>query len=296
VKLTMAFIDYTYHRPQSLAAACELGRIFGTEGRFLGGGTELLVDLRSGRECVDHVISLQAIPDLAAIKIDQSVLRIGAMATLSQIAESREIREFFPPLREAVLQMAGTQIRNQGTIGGNFCRAVPCADTPPLCIAAAGRVRIVGPERERTIPAEAFFVDARRTVLQSNEILTEIQIPSQPRLSGASYQRFSLRKGSALAVAAVAARVILKDGRIEEARIVLGAVAPVPLPASRAAGLLAGRLPSAEVFAEAAKTAAAEAQPITDLRATEQFRRELVEVLAVRALQEATRRALGERS
>lgn len=288
--------DFALHRPATLVEACELARNLGEKARYLAGGTELLVDFRSRRDCAGHLISLQRISDLRLISQDGDALRIGALATLSEVAESPIVRRVFPALSEAVLTMAGVQIRNQGTIGGNFCRAVPCADTPPVCIAGGARLRLVDGNGDRILPAEEFFLGPRKTAIRPGEILSEILIPSQPAASGASYQRFSLRRGSALAVAAVAARVILDAERIAEARVVLGAVAPVPLPATRCAGLLTGQAPSRDLFARAASEAAAEAKPVTDLRGTESYRRELVAVLAARALTEATERARVARS
>jgi carbon-monoxide dehydrogenase medium subunit len=285
--------EFTYHRPNSLAEACELGRIHGNKARYLAGGTELLVDLRQKRDAAEHLIALRGIDALKQIRVDGEALHLGALVTLSEITESPEVREVFPALRETALKMGGVQIRSQGTIGGNFSRAVPCADTPPICIAGEAQVRLVRGESERTLAAETFFVGARETVLERGEVLAEIVIPRQPAASGASYQRFSLRRGSALAVAAVAARVVLDGGKISDARLVLGAVAPVPLSVEEAAGSLMGQVPSAELLAAAAKMAAASAEPISDLRGSDAFRRDLVAVLTVRALREAISRAGG---
>jgi carbon-monoxide dehydrogenase medium subunit len=292
----MEICDYTYHRPKSLAAACELGRTFGSEGRYLAGGTELIVDLKNKRDRADHVISLQDVTELKEIFQAGDVLHIGALATLSEVAEATAVRAAFPVLREAVLSMGGVQIRNQGTIGGNFCRAVPCADTPPICIAAGARLKVIGAESERTIPAEDFFLGPRQTVLQPDEILVEIQIPAQPQTSGASYQRFSLRRGLALAVASVAAVVVLEDKKIRAARVVLGSVAPLPLLVGECSQFLVGQVPTDDLFRRTSACAAAAAQPITDLRGSEAYRRELVEVLTLRALTKAATRARGEHS
>lgn len=287
----MQIPDFSYHRPASIAEACELGRSLGREARYLAGGTELLVDLREKRRSIRHVIALRDIPDLGAIHLQDGLLRIGALATLEEVAESEEVRKAYPALREAALTIGSVQIRNRGTIGGNFCGAVPCADTPPICIAGGARLRIVGVEGERSIPAEEFFIAPRESALEPGELLAEVLIPAQPPASGASYQRFSLRHGSSLAVASAAARIVFAQRKIAEARVVLGAVAPVPLPAEACSALLAGAPPSEELFRRAAETAAAEARPITDIRGGEAFRRDLVEVLTLRALLEAAARA-----
>jgi carbon-monoxide dehydrogenase medium subunit len=205
--------------------------------------------------------------------------------------DSDAVRKAFPVLAEAAATIGGSQVRHQGTIGGNFCRAVPCADTPPACIAGGATVTLVTADRTRSLPAEEFFLGPRATVLDPGEVLTEIVIPAQPPHSGASYQRFTLRKGQALAVAAVAAGVVLEGDTIASARICLSAVAPVPYYAARASGELAGKPVSGDAFAEAARTAASEAQPIDDIRGTAEFRRHLTEVLTHRALAEAARRA-----
>jgi carbon-monoxide dehydrogenase medium subunit len=292
----MEVAQFSYHRPTTLVEACELGRTLGDKARYLAGGTELLVDFRKERDAAEHLIALHRVPDLKGIREDAESLRIGALSTLAEVSESPLVRRAFPALCEAVLTMAGVQIRNQGTIGGNFCRAVPCADTPPICIAGEARLRLVTTGGERSLPAEEFFIGPRETLLQPGELLAEILIPAQPAASGASYQRFSLRRGSALAVASVAARVTLKNKKISDARVVLGAVAPVPLPATECAKGLVGRAPSSDLFARAARSAAAEARPITDLRGSEAYRRDLIQVLAARAFAEATARARGARA
>jgi CO/xanthine dehydrogenase FAD-binding subunit len=289
----MACGDYVLHRPGTLGEACALGERFAGSAAFLAGGTELLVDLRSGRKRVAQVVSLAGVPELKELRVDGDWLKIGALCTLGDIAASPIVKEFFPPLCEAILSMAGRQIRNLGTMGGNFCCAVPCSDTPPISIAAGAELVLAGPKGERTVPATEFHRGPRETVLKPGEILREIRIPAQPANSGASYQRFGLRRGMSLSVAAVAARIDLTDGLIEKARIVMSAVGPVPLVAERAADAVVGQAPSPEVFAAAAEIAAEESQPITDLRGSEQYRRDLVRVLTGRALEVAARRATG---
>lgn len=292
----MEISEFVYHRPSTLAEACELGRKHGDGARFLAGGTELLVDLKEGLDSAGHLVSLRDIPEIARIAIDDQFLRIGAMATLGEISGSAEAAQIFPALQEAILTIGSVQIRNRATIGGNFCGAVPCADTPPICIAGRAGLRLTGADGERTIPAEDFFLSPRRTVLEPGELLLEILIPHQPAGSGASYQRFSLRRGTSLAVASAAARLVLDGSNISDAWIVLGAVAPIPLIAHDCMDLLDGQPPSDELFHKAAKAAAAEAKPISDIRGSEQFRRSLVEVLTFRALREAAARAEGARA
>ena len=286
--------EFEYHRPATLAEACELGCTLGEQARYLAGGTDLIVDLRQERFSVQHLIALAGVPELSGIAVHKDILTIGALTTLEDVARSEEVRRFLPALAAAISWIGSVQVRNQGTIGGNFCGGVPCADAPPICLAAEAELRIVGPGGERMLPAVEFFHGPRQIALGPGEVLAEVRIPKQPRHSGASYQRFSLRHGSSLAVASVAARIVLEKKRIADARLVLGAVAPVPLPVPECSAVLVGKSPSRDLFEEAALIAAREAKPITDIRGSQAYRRSLVEVLTFRALEEATRRAGGK--
>jgi len=292
----MAHTEFSYHRPRSLPEAFDLVHELGQDAAFLAGGTELVPDYRRGREEAGHLISLRDVPGLAEVRDDAGALRIGAMVRLQDIVDSDLVRAAFPALAEATAAIGGSQVRHQGTIGGNFCRAVPCADTPPPCIVGGATVTLVSADGERSLPAEAFFLGPRATVLDTGEVLVCVVVPKQPDHSGASYQRFTLRKGQALAVAAVAARIVLEGETIVEARIALGAVAPVPHFAAEASEALAGKQVSGDAFADAARRAAAEARPIDDIRGTAAFRRHLVGVLTHRALAFAARRAGEARS
>jgi carbon-monoxide dehydrogenase medium subunit len=289
----MSLGRFNFHQPETTSEACTLGQKYGRKSAYLAGGTELLVDLRSGRKEVCHVISLGGLDELKHITREDDVLRIGALVPLSEIAESEIVKSHFPALCEAIGTMAGRQIRNLGTMGGNFCCGVPCSDTPPISCAADAEVVLTGPEGSRTVAAREFVLAPRVTVLNPGEILTEIRIPRQPAGSGAGFQRFSLRRGSALAVASVAVWVRLENDVIAEAHIYLGAVGPVPLPAAGAAAGLIGHQPCDEIFAAAGTKASAEAQPISDLRGSAQYRRDVVQVLTSRALAQACDRAKG---
>ncbi len=289
----MEICDFSYHRPATLAEACEMGVRLGDDARYFAGGTEVIIDFRTRRDSAEHLISLQDVPGLGAIETGGDGLRIGAMASIADIAESPEVAKHYPALGRAAAVMAGEQIRSQATIGGNFCRAVSCADTPPICIVGEASVEIVGAGGERSLAAEEFFTGPRQTVLRPGEIVTSITIPRQPANSGADYQRFTLRGGQALAVAAVAARLTLEGGKIAGARIALGAVGPTPMFVPDCGASLLGKSPGESAFAAAADIAEAAALPICDLRGSDEYRRDLVRTLTMRALEAAAARAEG---
>jgi carbon-monoxide dehydrogenase medium subunit len=291
----MAMPDFTYLRPGTLAEACALASGLGGDAAFIAGGTEVIPDYHRERETARKLIALDRIGELRGIASEKGELRIGALTTVAEVAASALVRGRLVALADAARAIGSAQIRSLATIGGNFCRAVACADTPPAAIAGEARVLLVGTRGERSMDAAAFFIGPRRTVLAPGEVLVAITLPPQPAGSGSSYQRFSRRKGAALAVAAVAARVTLAGGRITGARIALGAVSPVPLLVAGVAAMLEGERPSRELFVQVAARCADEALPITDVRGSADFRRELVSVLARRALEEAVARAAEAR-
>lgn len=182
--------------------------------------------------------------------------------------------------------MAANQVRNVGTVGGNICNAVPSADLPPILIALGATIKLVGATGERTLPLEEFFTGPNRSVLAQDEILTEIVIPDQPA-TGSTYIKFGLRRSGALAVVGVAVAVTVAGDTITDARICLGAVAPTPLRAMEAENYLRGQKISDEVLAEAGVIAARECKPISDIRASAEYRRDMVRVFTKRALRKA---------
>jgi carbon-monoxide dehydrogenase medium subunit len=256
--------DFVYHRPSTLPEACALLSELGEDAHVLAGGTEVLVDLKQHTFRTRHLVSLRDLTELAEIRVDRDGLHVGATVTQARIARSEDVRGVYPALADAASTMAATQVRNRGTIGGNFCSAVPSADLPPICIAGSARVRLAGPTEERVLPAEEFFRGPNRTVRNGDEVLVEILVPPEAWAdgTGAAYHKFGLRGSSALAVAGVAAWLRLERDEVRACRIVLGAVHPTPLLAAEASGSILGRSPTGEAFDRAAEIAAGECTPI----------------------------------
>lgn len=283
-----------FHRTQSLSEASELLERYGSRSRVLAGGTDLLVDLKAKRVSTDHLISISRIAALKIITHEDDSLRIGALTTITELDESQLVRDRFPSILDATRVMAVRQVRNLATVGGNIASAVPCADLPPILTAINGSVALWSNNGERLVPLDQFFIGARQTVMRKTEILSGVIIPYPGNNFGAAYARFGLREGNAIAVAAVAAGLKLStNGTIDTANIILGAVSPIPKVAQEASNLLRGERPSDALFAKAANEAVAAADPISDIRGSAAFRRELVAVLTQRALSKALERAGG---
>ena len=283
------YSSFDYHRASSLEEACRLiAELPGAQ--ILAGGTDLLVDVDTGIRQAENVISIRDIPELRQIRRLGDRIAIGAGCTAAQVESAELVRRHFPELAEMVVQFASPQIRAQATVGGNVCSAVPCCDFPPILMALGSEIELRHSDGYRVLPLGEFFVGNRQTVRRNNEVLTQILIPLKPDRAAVSYHKFRRRASNSLAVASVAAFLELHESLCRTARIVLGAVAPIPLFAERAGASLVGKLVDEPAIAAAAEIARQEARPITDQRATESYRRELVQVLTARALREALRR------
>lgn len=289
----MALSEVKTHYPQSLIEAVRLLSELG-EARILAGGTDLLIDMKEGLVRTKNLISIQNIKDLKRIELDNGKIRIGALVTPQEIASDSLIRQHIPALSHAAGSLGSTQIRSMATIGGNICSAVPSADLPPSLIAADATVQLSCSESSRELSLDDFFTGPRETICSTNEILTFISIPLPPPKTGFSYQKLTLREANALAVASVAACLSLKNGIINRAAVVLGAVSPTPMLASETSKYLTGKEPSQELFEKAGLKAKAESKPISDLRGSIWFRKEIIQVLTCRVLTEASVHAQGK--
>lgn len=283
----MIIPEFEYVSPQTLQEACSLLVQYGDSAKVLAGGSDLLVKMKDGLMKPAYLVSLKNLDSLKAIRYEIGTgVIIGARATHNEVMNNSILQEKYRSVCEAAHSMAANQIRNIGTVGGNLVNAVPSADIPPILIALDAQVRIVGTGGERAVPLEDFFLGPGKTVLENGEILAEIIIPDQPT-TGSNYIKSALRRAGALAVAGVASSVSVSDGTFQDVRIVLGAVAPTPMRARQAENVLRGKKISQELIDEAGKVAGAESKPISDIRGSIEYRRNLVDVLTRRSLKAA---------
>lgn len=287
--------NIAFYAPRTLVEALRLLDEL-ENARILAGGTDLLVELREGRAEARNLISIQDLDELKGIGEKGGRLEIGALATPREIAGNSLINRHNPALADAAGGMASSHIRSMATIGGNIVSAVPSADLPPALMAAEAAVRLVSSAGIREVSLLGFFTGPRSTVCGRREILAAAIFPPPPPGTGISWERFSLRESNALAVAAVAAGLTIQKGKIARAAVVLGAVAPTPLAAVKTAEFLSGQKPSLGLFARAASLAGEECRPISDIRGSAWFRKEIVQVLTRRALAGALARAQENQS
>lgn len=286
----MRLEELEYHAPASLAEASVLLKRLGAQARIVAGGTDVLADMKMERLSASHLVSLADIEELKRIEPKKDGLWIGAMVTPNRLKDSETVLEACTGLADAAASMAGTQIRNLATIGGNICGAVPSADLIPSLLTMEAQVLLATHDGERYLPLREFLVDYRKTAIRPAEILAAVFIPALPEGTGTAYVKFQLRGASALAVVGAAARLTLKGGTIEKALVAVGAAAPTSILIDEAEAFLREKKPLEEHFARAGEMASKGVKPITDLRGSEAYRRDLARALTVRALKKAHER------
>jgi carbon-monoxide dehydrogenase medium subunit len=280
---------FEYHAPASLPEALELLSRWGEKAKVFAGGTDLLVSMKKREVLPNHLINLKGISELKGISDEKEGLKIGALVTLGEIERSKTVKEEYSILWEAVSVMASPQVRTLGTIGGNLSSAVPSADTAPPLIALGASVSLKGIQGERRVRVEDFFRGPGESVLKPDEILTQILIPKPSDGSGGTYLKMMRRNALDLALVGVAVflRLDLNKQLCREARIVLGAVAPTPIRAPKAEQILIGKEMNEALAKEAGRTASEEARPISDVRASMEYRQTIISILTKRALMKA---------
>ena len=261
----------------------------GAAAKILAGGTDLLVELKHAAHNPEVIVDISRLDELKNIAIADDGLHIGALATHGAIMQSTVIRDMFPALVEAAHSIGALQTRNLGTLGGNLMTCVPSMDSGPTLIALEASVTVASTKGRRQMPLADLFVGPRKTSLKPGELLVDIVIPKRNLGKPAAFQKFGLRKGQALALVNAAAAFWLDDGKdaFKAPCIALGAVAPVVIRAPKAEAFLVGCKVTAEAMAEAGRIAASEAKPISDFRASADYRRDLIAVLVKRALANA---------
>jgi len=285
--------DFEYFRAKTVEEACSLISRQGEGGKFLAGGQSLITLLRQKLLTPSYLVDIKGISDLEYIRFDDKKgLSMGGLTTHRAIERSPVIRKNYPVLSDMEMSMTSVQTRNWGTIGGNLCCADPNGDAAPALIALNARIKLLSLRGERTIPLQGFFTDTFATVIDPDELLTEIHLPPPAGHTGAVHMRFSTTE-SGIKVVSVSALITLDSGKriCTDARIVMGAVAPVPLNAERAGNHLSGKSINESLIEEAARLAGEEADPASDVHASAEYRREMAKVMVRRAVRAAFEKA-----
>jgi carbon-monoxide dehydrogenase medium subunit len=288
---------FGYEAPTSVESAVKLLVDGHGRARPLAGGTDLLVKLRRETLDLDLVVDVKRIPALKAVTYDPGEgLTVGAAVTCAELGAHKVVRQRYPGLWDAASIIGGAAIQNRATLGGNLCNAAPSGDSIPAMIVLGGVAQVAGPNGGRAIPVADMCTAPGETVLHPEELLVSLRFPPPISHTGACYRRFTPRGEMDIAVAGAGVWIKLTASldEIVDARIVLSAVAPIPLQVAELTDVLVGRAPNEQAVDAAAVRAQACASPIDDMRGTAAQRHHLVGVLVRRALREAIRRAQRE--
>jgi aerobic carbon-monoxide dehydrogenase medium subunit len=285
--------DFEYFAPKTVKEAVKLLTRY-EDSKIIAGGQSLLVVLKQKFITPGYLIDIKNMPGLDYIKSDTKGLKIGALATHGAIEKSPVIKEKFPVLSEMENNVATIQTRNWGTIGGNLSHGDPAGDPAVVFIVLNAKLKITGPDGNRTIEMEEFSKDYLETSLAHNERLTEIQVPVIPAHTGVAHRKLMVMKGDMGTVGCAVAITLEKGNTCKNARIALSNAASVPLRAKAAENLLIGKVINDDLLALAAEAAAAESDPSADVHGSAEYRKEMVKVFVKRVGALALERAMKE--
>jgi carbon-monoxide dehydrogenase medium subunit len=281
--------EFEYHKPKSLPQAVEILSRNGKNAAVLAGGTDLLVWMKEGLRAPSAVVDVKGIPELHRLEMSEDSLLVGACVTFTELLESAVVRLRFPLLWECSRTVASVGVRNRATLVGNICSAVPCLDSAPALLAYEASVVVHGPVARRQIPVAQWFLGVRQTAIRPGEIVTGVSIPQPDRKNGGCYVKLGRYRGEDLAQVGVG--VLALEGC--EYRIAFCAVAPAPARAERIERLLYGCDLSDGLIHRAQDLVSQEIHPITDIRASQEYRMHMAKIMLERGLRAAVARMLG---
>ena len=284
---------FEYHAPSSVSEAIALLKKYGDEAKVLSGGHSLLPLMKLRFATPEHIVDINGVKELAYLKEEGGVLKIGALAREVDLERSSTVMSKFPLIADAVKVIADPQVRNRATVAGNLAHGDPANDHPAVMLALGAELTLQGPKGSRTLPVDKFFLDTLTTALAPGELLTEIRIPLPPAKSGGAYIKIERKVGD-FATAAVGVQVTLDGaGACKSAGIGLTNAGRVPIKATAAEAYLKGRKLDEATLQEAGRLAAAASDPATDTRAPAAYKKAMVKELTIRALRKAAARAAG---
>ena len=254
--------------------------------KVLAGGTDLTVQLRSGKIRAKKIVDISRIDELRYVRDEDGFIKIGALTTIEELKNNKVIKVYAPPLSAALHDFAVWQVRNIATIGGNICNASPAADTVPPLIVLEAKLKLNNIDGERQVKIEEFFKGPGETIIREDELLTEIIIPKKDSSWRYNFIKLGKRLSHILSIVNVAVGLKIQNGKIEDVIIALGSVAPTPIRARSVEEQLRKREAIIENIEEASEKVVNDIKPISDVRASAEYRIEMSKVLVKKALHE----------
>ena len=282
-------LPFEYRTPKNLKEVHASLREFGTDAKLISGGTALVIMMKQRLVRPSCLVSLRSVRGLNGIEVKDGGLSIGGLATHREVETSSLVRRRLPVLSETYHHVATIRVRNTASVGGGLAHADPNQDPPPTLIALGATVKATSANGSRVIPLDEFFTDYYETVLNPDEIITEVFVPKLPPNSGSAYLKFLPRTADDYATVSAAAVLTLDKSKkkISDVRIALGSVGTTPIRAKDAEALLRGQPVKPEAFREAAEKAKEAVDPVTDFRGSAGYKKEMAGVFVQRALEKA---------
>jgi CO/xanthine dehydrogenase FAD-binding subunit len=281
--------QFEYVKPGTLREGIKTLSRYGNRAQVLAGGTDLIGLISDDKLLPEIVVDIKGIPGLDKIEYRNGVLTIGALVTFSDLRESPVIAKKFPVIREMTGWLASVGIRNRATMVGNLCSAVPCCDSGPILQVYDAAMLLAGPNGKRKVPLNEWFVGPRKTVLKRGEIATGVAVPLPKKKHAACFVKLRRYEGEDLAQASVTVLVFAGNSY----RVSFGAVAPRPVRGEKIEALLEGRELTDDLIRQAVKLLPEETTPITDIRATKEYRLHMTGVMLERGLRASVARLNG---
>lgn len=278
--------DVNFYHPETVSEVAQLFKTLPEGLEVVAGGTDLMVKWKK-TQFPQHIVSISEIQEFVGIKEGIHSLNIGSLTSVTEIASSQAIIARCPLLAQAAATIGCIQTRNRATIGGNICNAAPSADLLPSLLVLDAKVKLIGPSGEKVVELEDFLIGPGQVALGNAELVKEIIVPIPPADAGGYYYKLKRRRGTDIALVGVAVLVEGFNYIVQEVRIALGAVSPIPFRVREAERLLAGKEYSIENLRRAANLTELAAKPISDVRASAAYRKEMVGVLTMEAIQNA---------
>ncbi|MCX8095614.1 MAG: xanthine dehydrogenase family protein subunit M [Caldisericia bacterium] len=282
--------EFEYLKPKSIDELVEILYQYRSKARILSGGTDLIVRIKDGFEFPEVVIDIKGIDELKALKFDGNNLFIGACVTFNELIDSKEVFEKFPLLWESAKSVASTAIRNRATLVGNICSAVPSLDSGPALLIYEAEVILKSKNGERKVKINEFFIGPRKTILKEEEFVYGVLVPLPKKKNGGAYVKLGRYNGEDLAQVGIG--VLVLEGN--EYRVAHCAVGPVSARAIKVEQLLNGLELNDSLIQEAKRLIVEEISPITDIRATKEYRTHMAKVMLERGLRAAVDRLNGK--
>ena len=285
----MTLPNFEYIKAQSIEEASKLAAVFGGKCNVIAGGTDVIPLLKDRVIAPEYIIDLKGIPGMEQLEfVPGQGLKVGALTKLNTIEKSALVKKEMPAVADAAHYVASKQIRCKGTMAGNICNASPSADTAPILLAMNATVKTFSAtDGKREIPITDFFKGVKKTALKPGELVTEINIPELKSGEGSAYLKHAVRKAMDVAIIGVASWVKMDGKKIADCRIAVGGAATTPFRATDAEQMLIGQEFSDYLLEEAAVVVAGACKAISDVRASAEYRTDMVRVFTKRSFKKA---------